>query len=168
MKIDFFKKSDDTRGKGQRPFRKWIRLRLMKHVTACPKCQKRLALTNRVEIALCLIKSQPQNMDLLAKANTSALRILKHSLRYSRKSESLRRERTRLRGLNRISPVFEQILNIAACVFVLLMIRCGIFNSLTNYKEEGQAVLQNYYARNLDQELIDEIFPAGSQNNDMA
>jgi putative heme degradation protein len=49
----------------------------------------------------------------------------------------------------------------AACVFVVLMIKTGMSRSLQNYQKQGEAVIKNYYARNLDRQLFDEIFPEG-------
>jgi hypothetical protein len=135
-----------------------IQRRLLGHVASCPCCQKRLALTNRVELAICLLKMQPQQGGLLARANASALGVLKHSLRYSPKSDTLRRARYGQGWAHRYKPVLEYALNMAACLFVLVMIRCGIFSSLSSYKEQGETVLHNYYAQNLDQQLMDDIF----------
>jgi hypothetical protein len=139
-------------------FRQRIQRLLLGHVACCPCCQKRLSLTNRVELAICLLKMQPQQGELLAKANASALDVLKHSLRYSPKSDTLRQARCGQGWLQRYKPVLEHALNMAACLFVLVMIRCGIFSSLSSYKEQGEAVLHNYYAQNLDKQLFDEIF----------
>jgi hypothetical protein len=136
-----------------------IQRKLLGHVASCPCCQKRLALTNRVELAICLLKMQPQQSQLLANANSSALNILKHSLRYSPKSDTLRHARYGQGWAHRYKPILEHVLNMAACLFVLVMIRCGIFSSLSNYKDQGEAILHNYYAQNLDKQLFDEIFP---------
>jgi hypothetical protein len=141
------------------PLKERIRRRLTEHVSNCPCCQKRLALAGRVEIAFSLLKSQPLTMDLLSRANSSALGMLKHSLRYSPESEKLRVLRSEQTWFGKIRPFFEHVLNVAACLFVLLMIRSGVFSSLTDYKQQGETALHNYYARNLDQKLMNEIFP---------
>jgi len=64
--------------------------RLNDHVTHCPRCQRRLAIVNRVEIAMMLMKTQPQDIGLLARANSKALDMLKHSLRNAPQSAALR------------------------------------------------------------------------------
>ena len=46
------------------------------HIAACPRCQKRLAATGRVELALCFMRMQPHTMELLSQANTAALKYL--------------------------------------------------------------------------------------------
>jgi hypothetical protein len=133
--------------------------RLSDHVAHCPRCQRRLAMVNRVELALTLVKTQPLSMGLLARANHKALDVLKHSLRNAPKSAALRIAKADLSRLEKIQPGFERILNVAACVFVVLMIKTGISHSLLDYKEQGEAVIENYYARHLDSQLFDDIFP---------
>jgi hypothetical protein len=140
-------------------FKQRIERRIFNHVECCPRCQKRLALTNRVEIAISLLRTQPQQMDLLARANNSALSMLKHSLRFSSASHKLRAARTNPPSVYRWKPVMEQVLNVAACLFVLVMIRSSVFNSLKDFRSQGRAVLHNYYADNLDSQLCQQIFP---------
>ncbi len=145
-------------------FRSRVIERLAGHVAHCPRCQRRLAIANRVEIALMLIKTQPMNIDLLAKANNKTLDVLKHSLRYAPKSAILRNARSDLSRFEKMRPGFERVLNVAACVFVILMIRTGVSNSLVKYKDQGEAIIKNYYARNLDSQIFDELFPADSSS----
>jgi len=159
------KKTDDNLCKQARnrqglwaALKEQIRNRLADHIATCPRCQKRLALANRVELALDLLKTQPHSMDLLAQANTKAIGVLKHSLRYAPKSEKLRHARPDVHWLDKKRPVIERVLNMAACLFVVLMMRMGINSTLTDVKTTGQAVLHNYYARNLDSQTVDEIF----------
>lgn len=140
-------------------FKQRIERRLLTHVECCPRCQKHLSLSNRVEIAISLLRTQPQRIELLARANDSALGMLKHSLRFSSESQKLRAARTNLSCVCRLKPLMEQVLNVAACLFVLVMIRCSVFNLLKDYHSRGQAVLHNYYAANLDSRLCQEIFP---------
>ena len=53
----------------------------------------------------------------------------------------------------------ERVLNVAACLFIIIMIKTGVSNSLLDYKQQGEAVIHNYYTRNLDEQLFNEIFP---------
>ncbi len=144
----------------------WRRVmeQLSDHVANCPRCQRRLAMKNRVELALMLIKSQPLNMGLLARANNKALNILKHSLRNAPKSVALRAARTDLTRLKKIHISMERVLNVAACVFVVIMIKAGQSNSLLNYQKQGKTAIKNYYARNLDSQMVNEIFPEDSSS----
>lgn len=139
----------------------WGRImeRLSDHVAHCPGCQRRLALVNRVEIGLMLMKTQSLNAGLLARANNKTLNVFKHSLRNAPKSAALRVAESDLSRLEKMRPGFERVLSAAACVFVVFMIKTGISRSLLNYKEQGEAVIKNYYARNLDDQLFKEIFP---------
>jgi hypothetical protein len=143
----------------------WYRLKsrltqqLNDHVALCPRCQQRLAAFHRVELALTLVNTQPLNAGLLAQANNKTLNILKHSLRFAPKSATLRTAKSDIGRLEKIRPGLERVLNVAACVFVILMIKTGVSDSLLDYKEQGEAVIHNYYARNLDSQLLNEIFP---------
>ncbi|MBL7214190.1 MAG: hypothetical protein ISS71_00780 [Phycisphaerae bacterium] len=132
---------------------------LADHIATCPRCQKRLALVNRVELAMSLVKSQQHNLDLLARANAKAIGVLKHSLRNTPKTEQLRHSKPDCHWIERKRPVIERLLNIAACLFVVMMIRMGVTSLLTNVQTKGKTALHNYYARNLDSGLVNEIFP---------
>ena len=138
--------------------------RLSDHVAECPWCQRRLAMVNRVELGLTLMNTQPLEIGLLSRANNQALGVLKHSLRYAPKSAFLRNAKSDTHRLEKIRPGLERALNAAACVFVILMIKTGVSNSLLDYKEQGEAVIHNYYARNLDSQMFDEIFPIDSSS----
>ena len=50
-------------------------------------------------------------------------------------------------------------------LFVLVMIKTGTSNSLLGYKEQGEAVMHNYYARNLDSQLLGELYPEDSNHS---
>lgn len=142
-----------------------IQMRLMDHVATCPRCQKRLAMANRVQLAFDLIKSQPQSPDLLATANQKATGVLKHSLRTAPKSDMLRRSVQDQHWIDKKRSSFEWLLNAAACLCVMVMVRMGITDSLTDIRRQGETAVHNYYARNLDRQLVDEIFsddPAAS------
>ena len=138
--------------------------RLDDHVAECPKCQRRLATVNRVEVALMLMKSQPYEMGLLARANNKALDVLTHSLRNAPKSAILRMAKSDTSRLEKAYPLIERVLNVAACLFVVVMIKSGVSHSLLDYKEQGEAVIHNYYARNLDSQTFNEIFPTDSSS----
>ena len=145
-----------------------IKMRLLQrlddHVAECPKCQRRLAVLNRVEVALMLTKSQPYEMGLLARANNKALDVLTHSLRFGSKSTLLRQAKSDTNRIEKVCPFIERVLNVAACLFIIVMIKSGVSHSLLDYKEQGEAVIHNYYARNLDSQTFNEIFPTDSSS----
>ena len=148
---------------GQKSF--WFSLKerihghLSDHIATCPRCQKRLALANRVELALNLLKAQPQALDLLSRANACAVSVLKHSLRNAPQSKRLCQLRPDQNWIEQKSPLLERLMNIAACLFVVLMVRMGVTDSLTDVQTKGKTALHSYYARNLDAQTVDEIFP---------
>ena len=140
--------------------------RLTRHIATCPHCQQRLAKIHRVELALMLLKTQPQHIGLLARANTKTLNVLKHSLRNAPQSTALKTARTDLSRLEKMRPGFERLVSAAACVFVVLIIKVGLSRSLMDYHEQGQAVIHQYYARNLDSSMLEEIFPTDADAAD--
>jgi hypothetical protein len=119
-------------------------------------------MVNRIELGLMLIKTQPLENGLLARANSQALGVLNHSLRYAPKSKVLRNAKSDTNRLEKIRPNFERALNVAACIFIVIIIKTGVSSSLLDYKKKGEAVIENYYARNLDNQLFDEIFSKDS------
>lgn len=142
-------------------FKERVHAQLADHIATCPKCQKRLALTNRVQLAFDLLKTQPQSPNLLAAANSKATGVLKHSLRHAPKSEKLRHSVQDQHWIEKKRPILERILNVAACLFVMGMIRMGVTSSITDIRRQGETAVHNYYARNLDSQLLGEIFPEG-------
>jgi hypothetical protein len=132
--------------------------RFQDHVAHCPRCQRRLALNNRVEIGLCLLRSEPHSTDLLARVNQSALNVLKLSLRNAPAAGPLRQARPEPLWFDAHRPLIERILNVAACLFIAILIRVGIFSDFNHVKQDGTKVLQKYYANNLDPGLCREIF----------
>jgi hypothetical protein len=132
--------------------------RLSDHIAACPHCQKRLALAGRVELAFELLKAQRHEIDLLARANAKAIGVLKHSLRSAPQTAKLRRSRPDCSWLDKKSVVIEKIFNIAACLFVIAMVRMGVASSFLDVQNKGKTALHHYYARNLDSQTADDLF----------
>ena len=98
---------------------------LRNHIEHCPRCSRRLMNLGRVEWAILMTKSQSHNADLVARANTAALHMLKHSLRFAPKAETLRAARPETGWFIRHSIGVEKVFNIAACLMVLAMIKFG-------------------------------------------
>lgn len=109
-------------------------------------------------MALCLMRMQPQTMELLAKANTSALKYLTRSVRQSPCADQLRIAVHKPNRLEKASPMLERLLNVAACLFIVLMIRVGLKNRMLEIQDQGTKVMENYYARNLDPQLFEDVF----------
>ncbi|MFC1738107.1 hypothetical protein ACFL1G_03545 [Planctomycetota bacterium] len=131
---------------------------VQRHIANCPRCQRRMASLAKVNLAFSLLKSQPHNLDLLMRANTQAIGVLKHSLRYSKKAQKLRKKLPEPGLLQRLDKYKSPALNAAACVTILFLMKTGIFSSAENIQDQGQQVLKQYYVKNLGQDLADEIF----------
>ena len=135
---------------------KWVQ----NHIAVCPRCQQRLASVARVELAFSIIKSQPHNLDLLMRANTQAIGVLKHSLRNAPKAQKLKAILPEPKLLERLGRHASPALKAAACLAILCLMKIGIFSSMDTFQAEGQKIIKNYYANNAGQDLADEIFPA--------
>src|SRR5512145_1419703 len=104
------------------------------HIARCPRCQRRLALNNRVEIGLCLLRSETHGPDLLARVNQSTLSVLKHSLRDAPAAGPLRQVRPEPLWYDQHRPIIERALNVAACLFIAVILRVGIFSDFHHVK----------------------------------
>ena len=129
------------------------------HIASCTRCQQRFISYGKFNLAITAIKSQPHKLDLLMCANSQAISVLKHSLRSvheAKKLKIIRPEPSRLRKCNRYS---SSVLNFAACVTILLLLKIGVFSSMNTFQTQGQKVIQKYYANRIGNDLADEIFP---------
>ena len=130
---------------------------LRNHIEHCPRCSRRLMSLHRVEWAILMTKSQSHSCDLVARANTAALHMLKHGLRFAPKAEKLRAARPESSWLIRHSIGLEKVVNIAACLMVLAMIKFGTISFLKDVHQDGTKVMHNYYAKNLGQDMANDL-----------
>jgi len=131
---------------------------IQNHIADCPKCQRRLAALGKVDLALSIIKSQPLKLDLLMRANTQAVNVLKHSLRHAPKAQRLKTARPEPKLLERCAKYAHPAANVAACITIMLLMKVGIFTSVDKFHTEGRKVVKQYYTTRLGQDLSDEIF----------
>jgi len=131
---------------------------LHNHIMCCPRCQHRLVSCGKVDIALSFIKSQPHGLDLLMRANTQAIAVLKHSLRCEPKAQKLERKLPEPKLLERCSHYGHSVVNLAACIVILLLMKTGVFSSMNNLQTQGQKVIKQYYVKQVGADLADEIF----------
>lgn len=131
---------------------------LISHIADCPRCQKRLARLARVDIALSLLKAQPHSLNLLMNANTKAIDVLKHSLRNAPKAARLRKSRPEPNWFQRTSKPVSSILNAAACIMVIVLLKTGMFESMANLQSQGKDFVEEYYAKHLGDDYADELF----------
>ena len=137
------------------PDSQWFR----SHIASCTRCQQRFISYGKFNLAITAIKSQPHKLDLLKCANSQAIGVLKHSLRKAqevKKLKTIRPEPNRLSKYNRYS---SSVLNLAACITILLLTKIGVFSSMDTFQSQGQKVIQKYYANRIGDDLADEIFP---------
>jgi len=142
------------------PDAKWLN----EHITHCPRCQRRLISCGKVNLALSLIKSQPQSVDLLMRANTQTIAVLKHSLRSEPKAQKLEKELPEPKTLERCRKYGHYIANLAACFVVLLLMKIGVFSSMGQFHNQGQRVMKQYYAKQVGADLADEVFPNNTKS----
>jgi len=132
---------------------------LNEHITSCPRCQKRLISCGKVNLALSFMKSQPHGVDLLMRANTRAIAVLKHSLRSEPKAHKLEEKLPEPKILERYSRYGQSLANFAACIVILLLMKIGVFSSMDQFNNQGQRAMKQYYTRQVGEDLADEVFP---------
>jgi len=130
------------------------------HIANCPRCRRRIVSAGRVNLALSVMKSQPHKLDLLMRANTQAIGVLKHSLRRAPKACKLKAMLPKPKLLERCGKYAHPAANAAACIAILLLMKIGVFSSMDKFQTEGQKVVKQYYASHVGQEMADEIFTA--------
>lgn len=133
---------------------------LQSHVASCPRCRRRLASWGKVDLALSFIKAQPHRLDLLMRANSQAIGVLKHSLREAPKAQVLKSVLPQPRPLERYGRYGHSVANFAACATILILMKVGVFSSMDSFKTQGQKAIKQYYGRQIGQDLADEVFPA--------
>jgi len=133
---------------------------VQRHVAHCPRCQKRLAALGKVDLALSIIKSQPHRLDLLMRANTAAMRMLKHSLREAAQAQELEQARPEPGLIERCARYRISATHLAACIAILFLTKAGIFSSFHKAHTQGQAALKQYYTNQAGEDVAREIFGA--------
>lgn len=132
---------------------------LNEHIKHCPRCQQRLIYYSKVNLALSFMKSQPHEIDLLMRANTQTIAVLKHSLRREPKAHELEKKLPEPKMLERFSKYGHSIANLAACIVILLLMKTGVFSSMGQFHNQGEKVMKQYYARQAGEDLAEEVFP---------
>ena len=136
---------------------------LNNHIMRCPRCQRRLISCGKVNLALSFMKNQPHGLDLLMRANTQAIAVLKHSLRSEPKAQNLETKLPEPKMLEKCSKYGHSLANLAACIVILLLLKIGVFSSMDQFHNQGQRVMKQYYARQVGEDLANEIFPNNSK-----
>ena len=129
------------------------------HIAHCTKCQKRLASVGRVNLALSFIKSQSHGLDLLMRANTQTINVLKHGLRKAPKAQELKKAKPELKLSQKLICCFQPSMNIAACFLILILMKCGLFSSIDKFQTQGRKACKQYYASQIGEEIAEDLFP---------
>jgi len=48
----------------------------------------------------------------------------------------------------------------AACIAIVFLIRFGVFNSITRFRDQGQEAMKACYTKHLGQDIADQFFSA--------
>jgi hypothetical protein len=112
-----------------------------------------------VDLAIAAMLSQPHRLDLLRRANSSALRMLKRDLREEAQAQSLDRDGAEP-ALAEADTHLNTLLRIAACLAIILLVRVGVFTTLNKARTQGRAAMKQYYAHHAGQDMADEIWRA--------
>lgn len=131
---------------------------VQRHTAICPRCQRRIAAVRRVELALCIVKSQPHHVDLLKRANAHAIGMLKHSLREASQARRLEDSRAEPSFIERSGRYRHRIANVAACLAIVALTRTGLFSSLDRINTRGKECMRQYYATQAGEDLAGEVF----------
>jgi hypothetical protein len=134
--------------------RRWIQ----NHIANCPKCQQRTAHLGRVDFALSLLKSEPHSIELLMRANTQAISVLKHALRKSAQAGKLRQAKPEPGILDVCVKYKQPLFNAAACILIAVLMKASVFSSGSRFQAQSQKAVENYYAKNIGDDLTREIF----------
>jgi hypothetical protein len=165
-----FNKMRERSGNKCRKVRGWLDLNFSKcfspeaqwlqnHIMTCPRCQRRLKAYNKVNLAISFMKTQPHRLDLLMRANTQAINVLKHSLREAPKAQKLSQILPEPKLREKMYKYLQPALNCAACIVIMLLMKIGIFTSMDKFQSQGQKVLRQYYVSQVGEDLTNEIFP---------
>jgi anti-sigma factor RsiW len=134
--------------------RHWVR----NHIANCPRCQRRVMLLGKVELAISLLKSQPHRLDLLMRANTQAIGVLKHSLRTTTKARLLRNVRPEPGIFERCARYKRSFANAAACIAIAVLLKSGAFSSAQVFESKGRKAVEHYYASQAGEDIARDIF----------
>lgn len=141
---------------------RWLR----GHIAHCPRCRRRLIASGKVHLALSFMKTQPHGLDLLTRANQQTIAVLKHSLRQEPKAQELKTKRPEPKPLEKYRRYGFSFGSLAACLAILILMKVGVFSSMDTVQVKGRKVMKQYYARNVGQDLADEVFEIEPESTD--
>ena len=131
---------------------------VQRHAAHCPTCRRRLVASGKVDLALSVVKSQCQRLDLPMRANACAVRMLSHSLREAADARGLERTTPEPSLIERCGKYECALTNVAACIVILFLTKTGLFSSLDRARSQGREVMKQYYTSQAGEDLAGEIF----------
>jgi len=124
--------------------------RLAAHVATCPGCAERVRRVNEVHASLMLLGSQPLPVNLHARANGRALRMLRRVTRASEAAARLLRMRPNLTPWQRAQVHLARVSLGAVAAGLMLMARVGILAGVEQTQSMGQALASAHWDRHID------------------
>ncbi|MCF7974430.1 MAG: hypothetical protein K9N55_11485 [Phycisphaerae bacterium] len=131
---------------------------IQRHISACPRCQRRFAGLGRVFLGLNLMKSQAHSLDLLKQANTSAVNVLKHQLRDSNQANWLKKAVPTASISDRVYSASHGLYQTAACIAILILSKMSVFSSVEHMQKQGQTTVRHFYDHQLGTDLSKDLF----------
>lgn len=129
---------------------------LADHIRTCPACAQQVRQANRVHASFALLRTQPAPPNLLPRANSRALRMLRRAARASAAAHRLLRMRPGLTRWQRFEVHLARWSVGVAAAFILLLMRFGMMSGIAKTEATGQALVENWH-RHLDPDA--EWFP---------
>ncbi|MCF7957608.1 MAG: hypothetical protein K9M57_04075 [Phycisphaerae bacterium] len=133
---------------------------LIGHIAQCPRCQKRMSGYARISLGLSLMKSQPHDINLMSNANQQAIKYLKRNLRDVPKANELKHAKPKNNPLNCIRTYSQAIVNAAACVTILFLMKIGVYSTFDKVQTKGQNIVMTQYDKHLgdDSTFTDNLY----------
>jgi hypothetical protein len=131
---------------------------IQRHISVCPRCQRRFVGLGKVFLGLNLIKSQSHSLDLLKRANSAAINVLKHDLRDSHRAFQLKTSLPTPPLSDRIHSVSRGLYQTAACIAILVLSKISVFSSIDRMQKQGQTTVRHFYDRQLGTDLSNDLF----------
>ncbi|MCP4450683.1 MAG: hypothetical protein GY809_04425 [Planctomycetes bacterium] len=131
---------------------------IQRHISVCPRCQRRFSGLGKVSMGLNLIKSQSHGLDLLKRANTAAIGVLKHGLRESDRASQLRTGLPMPSLGQKIRGASQGLFQTAACIAILILSKMSVFSSIDRVQKQGRTTVRHFYDCQLGTDLSQDLF----------
>ena len=129
--------------------------RLAEHTTTCGACRGRVSRIARVHAGLTMLLTQTAPVDILARANEKAMRMLARQLRESRRALRLRRAKPPVGLWPKIEGPLARATGAAAAAMIILSLRAGVEGSVRQTYDLLQPLSELHYQRHIDdQEML--------------